>query len=148
MYTYENELNRSVPTDPELCAVNPILLDILFRRGFKTDAAMRDILFPDRKKAFQPLNCQDIDAVLSILENAVQNQTAMAVYHNYDTDGIAAGAVGTRTAGRMVRSGSVRRGSRKFKSGGRKLNSFLQRALGSWNTTPLTMPTGRDSLLW
>lgn len=69
--------------------INPICLDILYRRGFSTEEAMRQILFPDLREAIGPFQCRDIDATLDILEQ----KEPTVVYRDYDVDGIAAGAV-------------------------------------------------------
>lgn len=79
--------------DAELKSLNPVCLDILFRRGFTTNEDIRDILFPSFQKAIRPLTCKDIKPALEVLAAAVKNLEPIVVYRDYDVDGIAAGAL-------------------------------------------------------
>lgn len=101
MYTYENKLNRPSPADPELRKVNPIILDILYRRGYRADSEMLSILSPDIANALQPLDCWTVDAVLPVLEKVVHKQMPTVIYHSYSVDGIAASAVAEDALNRL-----------------------------------------------
>jgi len=79
--------------DSELKTLNPVCLDILFKRGFTTNKAIRDFLFPSFQRAIRPLNCQDIEPALSVLSNAIKNRSLIVVYGDYDVDGITARAL-------------------------------------------------------
>lgn len=79
--------------DAELKSLNPVCLDILFRRGFTTNEDIRDILFPSFQKAIRPLTCKDIKPALEVLAAAVKNLEPIVVYRDYDVDGITAGAL-------------------------------------------------------
>lgn len=92
-YTYNQERANVNTLDPELQSINPICLDILFRRGFRTSEEIREVLFPKYETILQPLKCQDIDRALEVLSDAVQNKKTIVVYRDYDVDGISAGAI-------------------------------------------------------
>ena len=92
-YTMSTETCPQALLDNELKQVNPICLDILYRRGFTTAARMREVLFPDIKLALRPLDCLDIQPALAVLAEAVRRKIPVVVYRDYDVDGITAGAV-------------------------------------------------------
>ncbi|MDE7246244.1 MAG: single-stranded-DNA-specific exonuclease RecJ [Oscillospiraceae bacterium] len=88
-----NQSNADIRSlDTELQTVNPVCLDILFKRGFTTSEKMREVLFPSIKQAVQPLRCMDIKPAILTLAKAVQDKQPIVVYRDYDVDGIAAGA--------------------------------------------------------
>lgn len=79
--------------DNELKNINPVCLDILFKRGFTTNESIRGILFPSFQDAIRPLACQDIKPALDVLAAAVKENKHIVVYRDYDADGITAGAL-------------------------------------------------------
>ena len=79
--------------DNELKLLNPVCLDILFKRGITTNDAIRSILFPSFQAAIQPLTCQDIKPAIEVLSKAVRENKHIVVYRDYDVDGITAGAL-------------------------------------------------------
>jgi len=96
-YTYDNTPMPNIELDDELKQINPICLDILYKRGYTTNEQMRELLFPSASKAIQSLNCRDIDRALNIMASAVTSQAGIVVYHDYDVDGITAGALAVGT---------------------------------------------------
>lgn len=79
--------------DDELKRLNPVCLDILFKRGYTSNEAIRNILFPSFQSAIQPLTCQDIKPAVEVLSKAVKEGRHIVVYRDYDVDGITAGAL-------------------------------------------------------
>lgn len=100
-YTLDKTHMPITSLDCELQQVDPIVLDILYRRGYRTSSEIREILFPRLDSAIRPLVCRDIEAALSILEKAVVEQTPIVVYRDYDVDGIASGAVAVEALGQL-----------------------------------------------
>lgn len=92
-YTYDPASMPMETLEPDLRQVNPVCLDILYRRGFRTSQEVRDMLYPSLETATAPLHCQDIGKALNILEKAVKEKIPVTVYRDYDVDGITAGAV-------------------------------------------------------
>lgn len=92
-YTYDNSPTPNIKLDTTLQNINPICLDILYKRGYTTNDQIRELLFPDPLKALEPLKCKDIDTALNIIENTITNKSSIVVYHDYDVDGITAGAL-------------------------------------------------------
>lgn len=96
-FTYDNSHMPIETLSPILRQVDPICLDILYRRGFRTEDEINSILFPSLAQAIQPFTCQDIKPALDILEKAVREKQTIVVYRDYDVDGITAGAVAVET---------------------------------------------------
>lgn len=92
-YTFNPAAADPSVLDDELKTLNPVCLDILFKRGFKTSESIRGILFPSFQQAIRPLKCQDIKPALEVLSSAVKNKEHIVVYRDYDVDGITAGAL-------------------------------------------------------
>lgn len=89
-----NQTNLDISSlDAELQTINPVCLDILSKRGFKTSEEIRGVLFPSIKQAIQPLRCRDIKPAILTLAEAVQDKQPIVVYGDYDVDGITARAV-------------------------------------------------------
>lgn len=64
--------------DNELKLLNPVCLDILFRRGFTSNESIRDVLFPSFQNAIRPLICQDIKQALNILARAIKEKARLS----------------------------------------------------------------------
>lgn len=92
-YTFDNSPIPNLKLDTDLQELNPVCIDILYRRGYRTNEDIRNILFPDATQALKPLNCKDIQVALNIMRNAIKENIPIVVYHDYDVDGITAGAV-------------------------------------------------------
>jgi len=100
-YTLDKEPMPLQQLDKELQCINPVCLDILYRRGYTTSEEVRDILFPSLKEALQPLTCKDIKAALHALADAIRKKQTIVVYRDYDVDGITAGALAVETLGAL-----------------------------------------------
>lgn len=92
-YTLSSVAADTSILDNELKTLNPICLDILFKRGFTSNDSIRNILFPSFQKAIRPLTCKDIKPALDVLSQAVKDRVHIVVYRDYDVDGITAGAL-------------------------------------------------------
>ena len=91
-YIYHKTERPAAPLSPRLAAIDPICLDILYNRGFKTPDEMENFLFPSLMKQLRshpPL--LDSDKAIEILKNTVANKTPVVIYHDYDVDGVTAG---------------------------------------------------------
>lgn len=96
-YTYNKTNRPDMPLSPRLAAVDPVCLDILYARGIQTPAEMEEFLFPSlvkRLRSHPPL--LDTEKAVAILCNAVKKKLTVVVYHDYDVDGVTAGAVAIR----------------------------------------------------
>lgn len=93
-YTYQpvaapaNILNSGT-----LCNINPVLLDILYKRGYKTEAQIQQFLFPDLSSILQDLDIKDMDTAIQLLERHIKAKDRIVVYRDYDCDGCASGAI-------------------------------------------------------
>ena len=92
-YTFNKVERPNIPLPPRLAAVDPVCLDILYSRGIKTPEEMENFLFPSLTKSLRshpPL--LDTGKAVKILKDAVKNNLDVVVYHDYDVDGVTAGA--------------------------------------------------------
>lgn len=79
---------------PRLKAVNPVCLDILYKRGIRTPEAMEAFLFPSLTAALHSQTpMADADKAVTILSGAVKRRLPVAIYHDYDADGVTAAAI-------------------------------------------------------
>ena len=94
-YAYNKDLRRPQMELPaRLARVNPICLDILYKRGFTTAEEMEQILFPslaDSLLQLPPL--LDTDKAVRVLKEAKRDRRVVTVYHDYDVDGVTAAAI-------------------------------------------------------
>lgn len=93
LYSLSHEHMPLDTLDSELKHINPVCLDILYRRGFATNDQIRSILFPSFEDAIKPLTCNDIEPAICCLASAIRSGFEIVVYRDYDVDGISAGAV-------------------------------------------------------
>lgn len=75
-------------------SANGALVDaLLLRRGVMGEEAVRDYLAPSLNQLPEPLTMADMAAAVDILVRAVQHQTPIVVYGDYDVDGVSSTAV-------------------------------------------------------
>ena len=96
-YTLSDKHMPTEQLNEELKLVNPVCLDILYHRGFTTNAQIRDILFPSYQDAIRPLGCKDEEPAIRCLANAIRSGHEIVVYRDYDVAGISAGALAVET---------------------------------------------------
>ncbi|WP_289026377.1 single-stranded-DNA-specific exonuclease RecJ [uncultured Flavonifractor sp.] len=92
-YSYEKTARPAALLPARLAAIDPVCLDILYQRGIRTPAEMEDFLFPSLMKQLRshpPM--LDMDKAVDILKRAVSDKLPVTIYHDYDVDGVTAGA--------------------------------------------------------
>jgi len=106
-YTFhETVLPPDLQTGP-LASVSPLVLQILYKRGFQTSEAMSDMLFGHLDWSLQHVSMRDTEPAVALLAQLVQERKRIVVYQDYDVDGCAAGALcleTLRTLGGVVDS--------------------------------------------
>jgi len=90
--------------DPELAArltrelgVHPVTAQVLANRGFKDPQQAREFLRPGPDQLHDPWLFRDMKAAVDLLKDAVRNRRRIAVYGDYDVDGVSATTVMIRT---------------------------------------------------
>lgn len=80
--------------DDVLAVDSDLLLNILARRGITTDAGVKKFLNPSIKSYMpDPFVLQDMDKAANIIADSVQAGQKIAIYGDYDVDGITSTAV-------------------------------------------------------
>lgn len=64
------------------------LADILINRGFKTPEEVETFFHPDQKALLDPFLLKDMDKAVSRISRAIEQKEIVAVYGDYDVDGI------------------------------------------------------------
>ena len=67
--------------------------EILWGRGIKTEAEIKEFLRFDIEKMFDPLKMKGMTAAVERIEAAIEAGERIAVYGDYDTDGICSAAI-------------------------------------------------------
>jgi len=68
--------------------VSPLLARILSARGISTGEEARTLLYPDGCIPHDPMLLRDMDKAVARIRRAIQDKELMAVYGDYDVDGI------------------------------------------------------------
>lgn len=93
-YTYQAvAVPDSILNCGTLRNINPVLLDILYKRGYKTEAQMQQFLFPDLSSILQDLDVKGMDTAIKLLERHIKAKDRIIIYRDYDCDGCASGAI-------------------------------------------------------
>lgn len=79
--------------DSALSAFPPLLRQILFNRGYATDAEARAFLKADPGFNTDPFQMQGMDSAVERIRHAIQRREPMAIYGDYDVDGVTATAL-------------------------------------------------------
>ena len=87
-------------------AFPPILRQLLLNRGYATDASAGAFLKAEANFDTNPLQIKNMDAALERIRFALDHQQAIAVYGDYDVDGVTATALLLQTLQRL--NGNVR----------------------------------------
>ena len=61
---------------------------LLYTRGFQTASAVRSFLHKDEVRMHDPFLMQDMDLAVARIEQALENQEKIAIYGDYDVDGV------------------------------------------------------------
>ncbi len=119
----------------------PILRQIVFNRGYATEEAARAYL--NRKLAFDPdpFQMSGMSAAVERIRRAIQNGEPIAVYGDYDVDGVTATALLTET---LQRLGANARGyiPNRFEEGYGLNNAALEELKASGVQLVITVDCG------
>ena len=70
-------------SDPVLSRTEPLVLQILANRGFKTAAEVSVFLFPDFSAVIKAVGLKDMDKLVERLSRALNGHEKIVVYHDY-----------------------------------------------------------------
>ena len=79
----------------------PIMRQVLYNRGYKTDAAAREFLEAGSPSDNDPLNMLGVPEAVARIWKAIQGEERIAVYGDYDADGVTATALLTDLLSRL-----------------------------------------------
>ncbi len=92
MYRLTNQIPETV--QQELAAYSPFLQQLLYARGVDTAQAAVDFLEPSYEEHLHdPFLLNDMDVAVERILHAIQNDEKIAIYSDYDCDGIPGGVV-------------------------------------------------------
>ncbi|MEW6240959.1 MAG: single-stranded-DNA-specific exonuclease RecJ [Chloroflexota bacterium] len=95
--THKNRWLIPPPITPEadaaLAAFPPVLRQILFNRGYATDAAARAFLKAETPFDTNPFQMKGMDAAVERIRFALEHAEPIAIYGDYDVDGVTATAL-------------------------------------------------------
>ena len=91
-YIYNKE---GAPADlkAKLRNISPVCVDILYKRGIQTEQEIHDFLFPNPQLLTDSCEFKDADKACTRIRDAIRNNEEIVVYHDYDVDGMCAGAI-------------------------------------------------------
>ena len=87
--------------DENLAAFPPILRQLLFNRGYATDVDARAFLKAETNFDTNPFQIKNMDAAIERIRFALDHQQAIAIYGDYDVDGVTATALLLQTLQRL-----------------------------------------------
>ena len=82
-----------IANDPQLKLIDPILLSVIYKRGYRTVPEIMDFLTPDKTRVMRSYTMTGTDVAVQMLEQAIRNNDHIVIYRDYDCDGISAGAI-------------------------------------------------------
>jgi single-stranded-DNA-specific exonuclease len=95
--TQEKRWQVKLPVTPEaneaLCAFSPVMRQLLFNRGYATDADARAYLRAESVFDTSPFQMAGIQATMERVGFAIEHQQPIAIYGDYDVDGVTATAL-------------------------------------------------------
>ena len=101
-YTYTPIARPKIELPSKLASVDPICLDLLYGRGIKAPEDMEAFLFPSLSDALKKRpTLLDTEKAVQILIDAYREKTPVTIYHDYDADGITAGAIAMDAISRL-----------------------------------------------
>ena len=71
----------------------PVLRQILYNRGYTTSDAARQFLMAEAPENTDPFKISGVSEAVKRIETAIQNQEQIAIYGDYDADGVTATAL-------------------------------------------------------
>ena len=97
----------SPEADSALAAFPPLLRQVLFNRGFADDPSARAYLRGEPNSNTDPFQMTDMPIAIDRIRAAIQNQESIAIYGDYDVDGVTATALLVET---LKKLGAIVRG--------------------------------------
>ena len=91
----------SEEADIELQAIDPIVRQILFNRGYRTSEEAREFIYAHIPPGTEPFNLLNMSVAVDRIILALQNDHPIAIYGDYDVDGVTATALLTLALQRM-----------------------------------------------
>ncbi|MEI7690425.1 MAG: single-stranded-DNA-specific exonuclease RecJ [bacterium] len=70
-----------------------VLNQILFQRGFEDEKSALEFLNPAYEDLKSPSKINEVDKAVAVIKNAVENKSKIAIYGDYDVDGLTATAL-------------------------------------------------------
>lgn len=92
-YTYNAEQFPREQITGDLAYIDPICLDILWRRGFRSESAIKEFLYPSFSTVVTNTGFKDFDKAIAALKSALTQHEKIIVYQDYDADGCCACAI-------------------------------------------------------
>jgi single-stranded-DNA-specific exonuclease len=89
----------------QFAGVDPLLVQLLFNRGISTPAAAEEFLSPLPRQLYDPFQLIGMEAAVTRIRAAIENQEPIAIYGDYDADGVTASVLLTQALRAM---GAVR----------------------------------------
>jgi len=83
----------TLQADEHLAAFPPILRQLLFNRGYATDADARAFLKAEANFDTDPFQIKNMDVAIDRIRFALDHQEAIAIYGDYDVDGVTSTAL-------------------------------------------------------
>ncbi|MCB0120043.1 MAG: single-stranded-DNA-specific exonuclease RecJ [Anaerolineales bacterium] len=97
-----NILPRITPeADSALAAFPPLLRQVLFNRGFALDADARSYLRGEPNLNTDPFQMTDMHKAIDRIKSAVKDHEPIAIYGDYDVDGVTATALLVETLNKL-----------------------------------------------
>lgn len=92
-YTFEKVNLPESLTSGQLSAIPSPILKILYKRGYKTEDSIKEMLYGNLEKSLSLTKMQDTEKALLILRSAIKKKQEIVIYQDYDVDGCSAGAL-------------------------------------------------------
>ena len=70
-----------------------VLNQILFQRGFEDEKSALDFLHPAYEDLKSPYKIKEVEKAIAVIKKAVENKNKIAIYGDYDVDGLTATAL-------------------------------------------------------
>lgn len=91
----------SPEADSALAAFPPLLRQVLFNRGFADDPSARAYLRGEPNSNTDPYQMTDMSTAIDRIRYAIQNNEPVAIYGDYDVDGVTATALLVETLNKL-----------------------------------------------
>ncbi|WP_057764786.1 single-stranded-DNA-specific exonuclease RecJ [Cytobacillus praedii] len=77
--------------------ITPLVASLLVNRGLETPDLARPFLFDQKQEFHDPFLLSDMDAAVSRIKEAIENQEAILIFGDYDADGVTSTTVMMKT---------------------------------------------------